>query len=67
MASRLQTGFFAGDLPPALRRLVVEGEAGVERALKARKFDATACGANVRVLPTTRRRSWHGAHAREDA
>ena len=27
------------DLPPALRRLVLEGRAGVERSLKARKFD----------------------------
>ena len=27
------------DLPPALRRLVLEGKAGVERALKARTFD----------------------------
>jgi aminopeptidase N len=27
------------DLPPALRRLVVEGRAGVERALRARAFD----------------------------
>ncbi|MCZ8378644.1 aminopeptidase N [Mycobacterium sp. CPCC 205372] len=31
--------FLAGDVPPALRRLVVEGRAGVERALRARKFD----------------------------
>jgi aminopeptidase N len=30
-----------GDVPPALRRLVVEGRAGVERALRARRFDAT--------------------------
>jgi aminopeptidase N len=29
------------DVPPALRRLVVEGRAGVERALRARAFDAT--------------------------
>ncbi|MEO6792772.1 MAG: aminopeptidase N [Mycobacterium sp.] len=28
------------DLPPALRRLVVEGRAGVERSLRARTFDA---------------------------
>jgi aminopeptidase N len=28
------------ELPPALARLVLEGRAGVERALKARKFDA---------------------------
>ncbi|KAA8961600.1 aminopeptidase N [Mycobacterium sp.] len=27
-------------LPPALRRLVVEGRAGVQRSLKARRFDA---------------------------
>ncbi len=27
------------DLPPALRRLVLEGRAGVERALRARSFD----------------------------
>ena len=33
--------FLGQDLPPALRRLVVEGKAGVERALKARKFDAS--------------------------
>ena len=33
--------FLVGDLPPALRRLVVEGKAGIERALKARKFDAS--------------------------
>lgn len=31
--------FLAGDVPPALRRLVVEGRAGVERALRARRFD----------------------------
>ena len=29
------------DVPPALRRLVVEGRAGVERALRARAFDVT--------------------------
>ncbi|WP_066914226.1 aminopeptidase N [Mycobacterium interjectum] len=28
------------DIPPALRRLVLEGQAGVKRSLKARKFDA---------------------------
>ncbi|MCV7225395.1 aminopeptidase N [Mycolicibacterium komossense] len=33
--------FLAGDIPPALRRLVLEGRAGVERALKARAFDAS--------------------------
>jgi aminopeptidase N len=31
--------FLADDHPPALRRLVIEGKAGVERALKARRFD----------------------------
>jgi aminopeptidase N len=31
--------FLAGDVPPALRRLVVEGRAGVERALRARAAD----------------------------
>ncbi|MFC9790547.1 aminopeptidase N [Rhodococcus sp. NPDC127528] len=33
--------FLAGDHPPALRRLVVEGRAGIERSLEARAFDAT--------------------------
>ncbi|SPM31635.1 aminopeptidase N, partial [Mycobacterium terramassiliense] len=28
------------DIPPALRRLVLEGQAGVKRSLNARKFDA---------------------------
>ena len=28
------------EVPPALRRLVIEGQAGVKRALRARKFDA---------------------------
>jgi hypothetical protein len=28
-------------VPPALRRLVLEGRAGVERALRARAFDAS--------------------------
>ena len=34
--------WFLGGLhvPPALRRLVIEGRAGVERSLKAREFDA---------------------------
>jgi aminopeptidase N len=32
--------FLAGEVPPALRRLVLEGRAGVERALRAREFDA---------------------------
>ena len=32
--------FLAGELPSALRRLVVEGRAGVERALRARETDA---------------------------
>ncbi|MGB8389618.1 aminopeptidase N [Mycobacterium sp.] len=30
------------EVPPALRRLVLEGQAGVKRALRARKFDAAA-------------------------
>ncbi|MFZ0835446.1 MAG: ERAP1-like C-terminal domain-containing protein, partial [Mycobacterium sp.] len=34
--------FLTGELPPAPRRLVVEGKAGIERALRARKFDARA-------------------------
>lgn len=29
------------EVPPALRRLVVEGQAGVKRALRAREFDAS--------------------------
>ena len=33
--------FLAGDLPSALRRLVVEGRAGVQRALRARTVDAS--------------------------
>jgi len=33
--------FLDGDVPPALRRLVLEGRAGVERALRAREFDAS--------------------------
>lgn len=32
--------FLAGNHPPALRRLVLEGRAGVERSLRAREFDA---------------------------
>jgi aminopeptidase N len=32
--------FLASELPPALRRLVLEGRAGVARALKARECDA---------------------------
>ena len=32
--------FLAGEVPPALHRLVIEGRAGVERALRAREFDA---------------------------
>ncbi|MEU0502521.1 aminopeptidase N [Nocardia sp. NPDC005998] len=32
--------FLAGDHPPALRRLVIEGKAGIERSLRARTFDA---------------------------
>ncbi|KKC04077.1 ERAP1-like C-terminal domain-containing protein, partial [Mycobacterium nebraskense] len=30
----------APEVPPALRRLVVEGQAGVKRALRARSFDS---------------------------
>ena len=35
-------GTFLADpeVPPALRRLVLEGRAGIERSLKARAFDA---------------------------
>jgi aminopeptidase N len=33
--------FLAGEVPPALRRLVIEGRAGVERALRARRFDVS--------------------------
>ena len=33
--------FLDGDVPPALRRLVLEGAAGVERSLKARAFDVS--------------------------
>ncbi|WP_280277295.1 aminopeptidase N, partial [Nocardia wallacei] len=32
--------FLAADHPPALRRLVSEGKAGIERSLRARAFDA---------------------------
>ncbi|MBB5918799.1 aminopeptidase N [Nocardia transvalensis] len=32
--------FLAADHPPALRRLVLEGKAGIERSLRARAFDA---------------------------
>ncbi len=32
--------FLTGDAPSALRRLVIEGRAGTERALRARAFDA---------------------------
>jgi aminopeptidase N len=28
------------DVPPALHRLVLEGQAGVKRSLRARRFDA---------------------------
>jgi aminopeptidase N len=31
--------FLGGELPAALRRLVLEGRAGVERAVRARAFD----------------------------
>jgi aminopeptidase N len=33
--------FLEGEVPPALRRLVIEGRAGVERALRARAFDGS--------------------------
>ncbi|ATL71649.1 aminopeptidase N [Nocardia terpenica] len=33
--------FLTGDHPPALRRLVLEGKAGIERSLRARDFDAS--------------------------
>jgi len=33
--------FLAGEHPPALRRLIVEGRAGIVRSLKARSFDAS--------------------------
>ncbi|MEV1132507.1 aminopeptidase N [Rhodococcus coprophilus] len=33
--------FLTGDHPPALRRLIVEGRAGIVRSLKARSFDAS--------------------------
>ena len=33
--------FLGGEVPPALRRLVLEGRAGVERSLRARAFDAS--------------------------
>jgi aminopeptidase N len=32
------------DVPPALRRLVLEGRAGIERSLRARRFDGGAAG-----------------------
>ncbi len=37
-----ETGVSA--VPPALRRLVLEGQAAVKRALRARRFDAAAAG-----------------------
>jgi aminopeptidase N len=33
--------FLGGELPPSLHRLVLEGRAGVERALRARAFDVS--------------------------
>ena len=49
--------FLEGDNPPALRRLVVEGQAGVVRSLAARKFDASRhCpGRRPRLRSTNRR------------
>jgi len=35
------TRFLEGDMQPSLRRLVLEGRAGVERALRARDFDVS--------------------------
>jgi aminopeptidase N len=29
------------EVPPALRRLVLEGQAGIKRSLKARQFDSS--------------------------
>ena len=50
-------GFLADpDVPPALRRLVLEGRAGVERALRARAFDIVTprhLTASVRVCADT--------------
>ena len=52
------------DVPPALRRLVVEGRAGVESALRARAYDVTslrrACGSVRRHAVS----GVHFAHAR---
>ena len=33
--------FLAGDRPPALRRLITEGRAGIVRSLRAQAFDAS--------------------------
>ncbi|TCN58455.1 aminopeptidase N [Rhodococcus sp. SMB37] len=33
--------FLAGDRPPALRRLIIEGRAGIVRSLRAQAFDAS--------------------------
>jgi aminopeptidase N len=38
-ADRFLDGSSDYQVPPALRRLVVEGRAGVERALRARRYD----------------------------
>ncbi len=38
-AVELADGFLAGEHPPALRRLVSEGRAGIVRSLRARAFD----------------------------
>ncbi|TGD85106.1 aminopeptidase N [Mycolicibacterium sp. CH28] len=40
-ALRAADTFLSGELPSALRRLALEGRAGVERSLKAREFDAS--------------------------
>ncbi|MBB3039117.1 aminopeptidase N [Hoyosella altamirensis] len=39
-ALRKADDFLAGNHPPSLRRLVLEGRAGIERSLRAREFDA---------------------------
>ena len=56
--------FLAGELPPALRRLVLEGRAGVERALRARAFDVTLARIPHSVhVAATRRQKPQFAHA----
>jgi len=38
---RAADDFLSGDHPPALRRLITEGRAGIVRSLRAREFDAS--------------------------